>query len=630
MIAPHGQPGRIAGAYLAFSAVWILGSDWLLEALVGDRSTGAALQTVKGLVFVSATAALIYCMARREVRLLERHHQWLQKVFDDAPVLIAYVTPALRYRFTNEGYARLYGHGGESLNGRALGEVVGDANAERITPVLLRALAGEEVSYEGPIIDGDGRTRWLHANYVLDHDAEGRTEGVLIVIVDLSDRRAAEAEIAYRANYDALTGLANRSLLLEELATALAAGDGSQVALLFVDLDEFKQVNDTLGHVTGDRLLKSVAQRLAGCVHEGDTVARLSGDIFILLLRHVAQPAEAGIVAAKAIAAIAEPFHIDELEVRMTAAAGVALAPQDGNDVESLLACADLALSQAKQNGHSNHVFFAPAMQQAAHERRLLKEEMHRALQRGEFRVHYQPVVEMGSGRVSGAEVLVRWQHPQRGLVPPGLFIPLAEQSGIIRELGAWVFEEACRQLAEWQQAGHQWRLAVNVSSGQLPQPMSPQWLKQVLQAHGLGADALMLEITESALLDDTEATLAWINSIRDMGFHVALDDFGTGYSSLTYLKRFPFHVVKVDQSFVRDMVHDHADRTLVDTILGMARSLGLKVVAEGVETEEQLGLLREMGCQHAQGYLFARPVPADEFPAQVRAIENQTGKVAP
>ncbi|MBI2307108.1 MAG: EAL domain-containing protein [Rhodocyclales bacterium] len=624
MIAPHGKPERVAGVYLAFSAVWILGSDWLLEAMVGDRSTGAALQTVKGLVFVSATALLIYWMARRELRRLERHHLWLRKVFDDAPVLIAYVTPELRYRFTNEGYARLYGRGGESLDGLQFTEVVGAANAERVAPVLRRALAGEEIAFEGEIVDSDGQPHWLHANYVLDLDERGRAEGVLIVIVDLTERRAAEAEIAYRANYDALTGLANRNLLLERLTAALAGRTNGHVALLFVDLDEFKQMNDTLGHVTGDRLLKNVAQRLAGCVHEGDTVARLSSDIFILLLSHIEQPSDAGIVAAKATAAIAEPFHIDELEVRMTASVGIALAPQDGEAAEALFACADLALSQAKQSGRGSHVFFAPVMHRAAHERRLLKDEMHRALQRGEFRVHYQPVVEMDSGRVSGAEVLVRWQHPQRGLVPPGLFIPLAEQSGIIRELGAWVFEEACRQLAVWQAAGHRWRLAVNVSSGQLPQPMSPQWLKTVLQAHGLAADALTLEITESALLGDTEATLAWIMSIREMGFHIALDDFGTGYSSLTYLKRFPFHVVKVDQSFVRDMVDDHADRTLVDTILAMARSLGLNVVAEGVETEEQLGLLRDMGCHHAQGYFFARPAPADEFPGWVARIEQR------
>jgi len=622
----RASPGRVAGAYLAFSALWILGSDRLLDVLVGDPATVAALQTVKGLVFVTATALLIYWMARREMRALERHSRWLQKVFDDAPALIAYIDCDLRYRFVNEGYARLYNQRGDALVGRRMPDVIGD-NFARIEGILRRALAGEKVSFDGPIVGADGRTRWLHANYVLDHDAAQRPEGILIVIVDLTERRAAEAEIAFRANYDALTGLANRNLLLEELAKAQQTRtDGNHVALLFVDLDGFKQINDTLGHVTGDRLLKAVGERLAGCVRDGDTVARLSSDIFIVLLRSVADPADAGVVAAKATAAIAEPFRFDEVEVRMTASVGIALSPGNGDDAEALFACADLALSEAKAGGRGAHVFFAPAMQAAALAERQLKDEMHRALERDEFELHYQPVVELDSGRVYGAEVLIRWRHPERGMVPPSLFIPLAEQSGSIREIGAWVFETACRQLTEWRAAGRDWRLAVNVSSGQLPAPMTPQWLKSVLQRHGLSADALTLEITESTLLDDSEAVLAWITAVRAMGFHVALDDFGTGYSSLTYLKRFPFHLLKVDQSFVRDIVDDKADRALVDTILTMARSLDLGAVAEGVEHAEQIELLRAMGCRHAQGYYFARPVPADDFPAQVAAIEAAHG----
>jgi diguanylate cyclase (GGDEF)-like protein/PAS domain S-box-containing protein len=449
-------------------------------------------------------------------------------------------------------------------------------------------------------------------------DAQGHPVEYVSLFIDITQKKRTEAEIVYRANYDALTGLPNRNLMAERLGQALkkAHREELRVALMFVDLDLFKQVNDTLGHHIGDRLLQSVAERLRLCVRETDTVARQGGDEFVVLLPDVEDSAAAGVVADKIIAQLSAPVMIDAHEIHIGASIGITLYPDDGRDIEVLFRNADLAMYRAKDAGRNNAQFFEPTMTAAALERRAMEADLRGALARGEFALHYQPVIDLANGRIAGAEALLRWQHPRQGEIRPDRFIPLAEDTGLIREIGAWVFEEGCRQLAAWQAAGYgALTLAINVSVRQLPDSLAVDHILATLARHGLKAEQLVLEITESVLLAESPYMQQWFAAAGAAGLQLAIDDFGTGYSSLAYLKRYPVHHVKIDQSFVRDMAQDATDRALVEAILAMAHSLGLSVVAEGVETPEQAGLLTARACELAQGYLYSRPVPAEKFP---------------
>ncbi|MEW6163703.1 MAG: EAL domain-containing protein [Pseudomonadota bacterium] len=447
-------------------------------------------------------------------------------------------------------------------------------------------------------------------------DAEGEIVEFVSLFIDITQRKRSEDEIAYRANYDALTGLPNRNLLVERLGQAMkqARRENSRVAVMFIDLDFFKQVNDTLGHAFGDRLLQAVAERMRQCVRETDTIARQGGDEFVVLLADIEDTAAASLVGDKIVARMAVPFLLDDHEIHIGASVGITLYPDDGADIETLFRNADLAMYRAKEAGRNNAQFFEMAMTTAAVERRELEADLRGALAREEFALQYQPVIELASGRIIGAEALLRWRHPLRGLVGPDRFVPLAEETGLIRDIGAWAFATGCRQLAAWQAAGHALTLAINVSVRQLPEALSVAHILATLERHGLAPRQIVLEITEGVLLADSPAVQEWFVAAGRAGLQLAIDDFGTGYSSLAYLKRFPVHHVKIDKAFVNDMATDPADRALVEAILAMAHSLGLTVVAEGVETAEQAGLLQARACEFAQGYLFGRPVDAAEF----------------
>ena len=447
----------------------------------------------------------------------------------------------------------------------------------------------------------------------------GEVAEYVSVFSDITRRKLTEEEIRYRANFDPLTGLPNRSLLMERLTQAIkhSQREVERVAILFLDLDHFKEINDTLGHAQGDQLLRQAAERLRQCVRDTDTVARQGGDEFVILLHGLEQAGDAELVAGKIIASLGEPFDLDGHAAHIGVSIGITLFPEDGSDVMDLFRNADLAMYRAKDAGRNTFQFYETAMTESAMARRHLEADLRQALVRGEFVLHYQPVLDLASGQVCGAEALIRWNHPERGLVPPGDFIALAEETGLIRDMGAWVLEEACRQLALWRTSGlSALYVAVNLSSRQIPDAMTPEGLSGLLARHGLGPNALVLEITEGVLLADTEKTRKWLKGVHDLGYRISLDDFGTGYSSLAYLKRFPVDVVKVDQSFIRDMEHDPADRALVEAILAMARSLGLGVVAEGVENGHQLELLRGLGCRYVQGYHLSRPLSAEGFEA--------------
>mgnify|MGYP001044574795 FL=1 len=449
-------------------------------------------------------------------------------------------------------------------------------------------------------------------------DEQGRSVGFVALFIDITQKKRDEDEIAYRANYDSLTGLPNRNLLAERLGQALkqARREGSRVAVMFVDLDFFKQVNDTLGHAVGDRLLQLVAERMRMCVRETDTIARLGGDEFVILLMDIDEISPASIVAEKLIAQMAEAFTIEGNEIHIGASIGITIFPDDGRDVDTLFRNADLAMYRAKTMGRNNAQFFETALTTAALDRRALENDLRGALSRHEFRLHFLPLVDLATSHIIGVEALLRWQHPQRGLLEPVHFVPLAVETGLIREIGAWALDEACHQLAGWEAAGYRLTLAINVSIRQLPEALSVKNILAVLYKYGLSPDQLVLEITESVLLADAPAIQQWFVDAGAAGLHLAIDDFGTGYSSLAYLKRFPVHHVKIDKTFVKNMEGDAGNRALVEAILAMAHSLGLSVVAEGVEEASQASLLQARHCEQAQGYLYSQPVPADELTA--------------
>ena len=450
-----------------------------------------------------------------------------------------------------------------------------------------------------------------------------------------AQRREAEAQLAQLAHYDALTGLPNRSLFQDRLGQAIARAHRSErlVALMFLDLDRFKEVNDTLGHEAGDRVLKEAAARLRTHLREGDSVARLGGDEFTVILEDVEGSDQVRGVAQKLMRAFAEPVALEGRDFFVTLSVGIALYPRDGSQAETLIRRADTAMYQAKSEGRDNFQFYMPDMSVAASERLTLEGSLRRALERGEFTLHYQPVVRLADGEIASAEALLRWRHPQNGLVPPGRFIAVAEQTGLIVPIGDWVLQEACAQAKRWQLAGlRPLRVAVNLSARQFRKAGLAESIRAALRSSGLESKWLTLEITESLLMDNAAASGAVLKSLQEMGVSMALDDFGTGYSSLAYLKHFPIDIIKIDRSFVRDIASDADDAAIVRATIGLAASLGIQTTAEGVETGEQLEYLRAHGCRYAQGYLFSVPLAAEEFGAllaQGRRFGSGTVKLA-
>jgi diguanylate cyclase (GGDEF)-like protein/PAS domain S-box-containing protein len=447
-------------------------------------------------------------------------------------------------------------------------------------------------------------------------DAAGQLTHYVAIETDMSALKKAEQRIDYLAYYDPLTDLPNRALLAQraELALALAGRHQEPLAVLFLDLDRFKAVNDSLGHEAGDALLLQVAQRLRDIVRETDTICRLGGDEFALLLPG---DGHSGALAAsrKILEILQEPVTVAQHELTASAALGIAVYPQDGQSFGELMKNAEAAMYQAKQQGRNAMAFYDPAMNQSALNRLLLEESLRKAIQTGQLRTHYQAKVRLDDGRLVGAEALVRWQHPEHGLIPPAQFIPLAESSGLIEAIGDWVLNDVIQQLAHWREQGlPPLPVAVNLAARHFRNTQLPDQLNALLARHGLSADVLELELTESILLDADATVLQTLGELRDLGIGLAIDDFGTGYSSLSYLRRFPITTIKIDQSFVRDLEEDPEDRTLALSIIALGHSLGLTVVAEGVETQAQRDILLQQGCDMAQGYWFSRPLPAEDF----------------
>jgi diguanylate cyclase (GGDEF)-like protein/PAS domain S-box-containing protein len=476
----------------------------------------------------------------------------------------------------------------------------------------------------------DGSWKWvLTRGMVISRDARGQPLRMIGTHTDISERKAAEATIWQQAHFDSLTGLPNRRLMRERLAQEIKKNrrDGLQLALLFIDLDRFKEVNDTLGHDWGDLLLTEAARRIADCVREVDTVARMGGDEFTVILTELQQLQHLEPVLHKILKALGAAFQLGPEQVFISASIGVTICPGDATDIENLLKNADQALYVAKSAGRNRFSFFTPALQQAAQSRAQLTRDLHHALAAQQFRVLYQPIIEMASGAVHKAEALVRWQHPRRGLVSPAEFIPVAESSGLIVGIGEWVFQQAADQVQAWRRSLHAgFQISINKSPVQFenPDPTHQSWIAQ-LKDRGLGGDSIAVEITEGLLLSTSDSVFGQLLSLGCDGIQVSLDDFGTGYSSLSYLQKFDIDYIKIDQSFVRQLRSGSTDLVLCRAIIAMAHALGMKVIAEGVETELQRDLLAAAGCDYAQGYLYSKPVATAEFEAWM-ALRRQPG----
>ena len=523
----------------------------------------------------------------------------------------------------------IFNHGAEQIFGYTAAEMLGqpldrlmperytEAHRGNLRQFGAAPQAARHMSARPDILGRrkDGREFFAEAN--ISQAMENGKRVFTVILRDTTERKAAQAQIEFLAFHDALTRLPNRLLAKDHLQQAVLAAEreNTKVALLFIDLDKFKTINDSLGHVVGDGLLKAVAVRLRECLRDTDTLSRQGGDEFLIVLNSVCDTESVTVVVEKILGRIAEPFEIDQHELSTSLSIGIAVYPDDGKDFDTLLKQSDTAMYQAKDSGRNTYRFHTDQMNIDAIEHLRMRSGLRRALEHGEFVLHYQPQISLASGAVIGAEALIRWNHPELGLVAPGRFISVAEDTGLIVPMGEWVLREACRQSLAWRKAGlPELVMAVNLSAVQFKRGDVLKSVTQALAESGLEPALLELELTESILIKDTEKVLATVRQLKSLGVKLSIDDFGTGYSSLSYLKQFDVDKLKIDQSFVRDMVDDPNDAAIVRAIIQMAKGLNLTTVAEGVEDERQLALLRLQHCDEVQGYHFARPMPADQF----------------
>jgi diguanylate cyclase (GGDEF)-like protein/PAS domain S-box-containing protein len=530
----------------------------------------------------------------------------------------------LRFTTVTGGFS---GKAGIAL-GRVLGKtrweyVAGMADSEAGREHIAQVTAHEPFhNFEYQALDDNGETRWFCVNGQPVFDEEGRFAGYRGTGSDITARKLTEQRVHHVAQHDVLTGLPNRSLLQDRLSQAIAYSNrsGHPVWVMLIDLDRFKFVNDSMGHKAGDVLLVTVAARLRASLRDTDTVARLSGDEFVVILSEHQDQRLSPDIVQRVMDSVAQPVMLGTKEFFVTASIGVAIYPSEGTSADSLTEHADIAMYRAKKLGRNNFQFYTPAMNEESLERVRIEGALRNALERDEFVLHYQPQVDLASGQIVGMEALIRWQHPELGMVPPSRFVGVAEETGLIVPIGAWVMRAACAQNKAWQDAGlPRLRVAVNLSARQFGAPGLIEGIEQALADTGLAPDCLEIELTESLFMSDVTPAVDLLHRMKALGVNLSIDDFGTGYSSLSYLSRFPIDVLKIDRSFVADITDDANDAAIVTSIIALAHNLKLSVIAEGVETAAQLDYLRAHGCDEMQGYYFSRPLPADEFEQLLR-----------
>ncbi|CAO3411361.1 bifunctional diguanylate cyclase/phosphodiesterase [Azospirillum largimobile] len=586
--------------------------EWVPGAvLAGGIALSIALSLILRMMLATHSRAVeLAGEITASLRLQEAERQQL---FTQAPLGIALVGTDGLLMDCNPAFAAAAGLVREELLGADVRLRFGD---QASVFALEAALQGESGKLESdqPLVLGGRRSHFsLHFQPVT---LAGELKFVLAFIEDIGEKRRAEQHIQYLAHFDALTGLPNRVLLFDRIAQALreARREGGKVAVLFIDLDRFKVINDSLGHSFGDEVLRSVARRLQAGLRESDTVGRLGGDEFLIVLRRVTEPEDAARVAEKVVAHLASPFAVGGQNFVVTPSIGISLYPDDADDPEGLIRCADIAMYHAKENGRNGFRFVTKEMGARSRERMDLEGNLRNAIREGQLFLVYQPQVDTLTGRIVGLEALIRWRHPEEGLILPGRFLPVAEETGLVLAMGDWVLFEACAQIRRWRSRFDlSIPVAVNVSGAQFRDGQLPAKVARALDANGLSGPELEIEVTESTLIDDVESAAATLGALKQRGVLIALDDFGTGYSSLSYLHRLPIDKLKIDRSFIHDLSTGASDASVPRAIVGLGRSLGLSVIAEGVETQEQLQLLRDLACESYQGFLFSRPVPAED-----------------
>ncbi|HUJ01981.1 MAG TPA: EAL domain-containing protein [Usitatibacter sp.] len=576
---------------------------------------------------VIGTMVTLTDISRRKIaeQALRESEEQLRLAMDAAQMGIWYWEVDTDRFLHSEGLSVLFGgRAADPISHyRVFQQLLHPEDRELLEATLRHAIRrGVDFQIDYRVVWPDGSTHWLTNRGQIHRGADGRAQRVIGVSMDITDRKLAEQRIAHMAHHDALTGLPNRVLLRDRIQQAIAHAhrDGTQLAVLFLDLDRFKTINDSLGHQLGDRLLQSVASRILVCVREGDTVARVGGDEFVIAIPGLGSAADASAVGSKILEVLASAFHLNGSDLHVSGSIGISLYPSDGADAETLMRNADTAMYHAKDSGRGKLQFFTQHMNVAAQHRLALENALRRALESREFEVHYQPLFELRDRTITGFEALLRWRTPDGELVSPGQFIAAAEESGLIVPIGDWVLREALAQAKSWQSAGRPVMLSVNVSANQLARPSFVERLRALIAETDLDPGLLELEVTEGVIVEGAGEAREALDQIAALGVGIAIDDFGTGYSGLAYLKRLPIDTVKIDQSFVRDLTVDPDDAAIVTAIVAMASSLGVDVVAEGVETQAQLEALRRLECHRAQGYLLARPMDAASAARLLRA----------
>ena len=583
---------------------------------VMEGAEGRSFQVVNKPLAQGGWVATIEDITERRILEQERdrNYTFLRQIIDHIPTQITVKDVRdRRYVLANRVAELQFGLPCDAIVGKTAFDLFPKAAADIIAADDERALQCPDGLFQemGPWQSQALGQRFVTSRRIAIPDQAGQTRYIINVVDDVTERRRADEKIAHLAHYDALTDLPNRVLFRERIERELQrTSRGEQFALLYIDVDEFKGINDSLGHHVGDELLKAVAARIRSCIRESDHVARLGGDEFAVIQTGVGDVRDVLEFVTRIHEAIRQPYQCLGHQLSSDASIGIALAPQDGTDLDQLIKNADLAMYGAKANGRRTYRFFEPAMGAHAKARLTLERDLRQALVDGGFEIHYQPLVDLNRDEVTGCEALLRWRHPERGMISPADFIPVAEDTGLIVELGEWVLRTACAEAATWPE---HIRVAVNVSPVQLKSPTLALKIASALAASGLAANRLELEITEAVLIRDDETALAILHQLRAIGIRIALDDFGTGYSSLSYLKRFPFDKIKIDRCFVSDIAEIDGSSAIVQAVVNIAAARNMTTTAEGVETSEQKEMLRTLGCTEMQGYLFSAAKPGPE-----------------